>query len=99
MAGHILAKVQLVDGPEARHFAGSPAGSYPTILQVGSDSFSSQVMLGEGCEVKPGAVFEVSFRFLVPEAALQRMVVGTEFLIWEQKRVGKGCVLEVLAKA
>ena len=98
MSGHIKALVQLVEGMDANYFANSPADSYSTILKVGKESFSSQVLVEDASKIKPNAILEVVFRFLIPEEAKKRLIVGTKFSIWEQKIVGKGRVIEVFAK-
>lgn len=98
MNGHIQALVQLVEGTDANYFANSPADSYPTILTVGEESFSSQVLVEDVSNIKPNALLEVVFRFLFPEEAKKRLIVGTTFSIWEQKIVGKGRVIKVFTK-
>ncbi|NWG76120.1 MAG: hypothetical protein HXY24_16230 [Rubrivivax sp.] len=95
MSGHIKALVQLVEGTDANYFANSTERSYPTIIQVGEESFSSQVQVEDAIRIKSNAMLEVVFRFLVPEEAIKRLKVGSEFSIWEQKLVGKGRVTEV----
>jgi len=93
---HIIAKVHLVAGPKASHFGQEPRESYPTILTLGKESFSSQVLLEDRSVVKPGAILEVQFRFLAPGNALPKMTLGTEFDIWEIERIGTGKVIEVI---
>lgn len=95
---HISAEVKLSTGPEASQFGQGPTTSYPTILTVGKDSFSSQVVLEDRSIVKPGAVLEVQFCFLNPKEALEKMTEGTEFSIWEQGTVGKGTVKTIESK-
>ena len=95
---HIKALVKLVDSNSANYFAKSPTDSFPTILTVDKESFSSQVLLGEGTQTKPDSELEVEFKFLVPEEAVKRMTLGTEFSIWEQKYVGNGRVIEIVTR-
>jgi len=95
ITGHIVAKVRLASSPAVRNFAKSPIDSYPTILTVGKNSFSSQALLAAESLVKPGAVLKVSFRFLFPLEALAELKVGTEFIVWEQDHIGTGQVIEV----
>ena len=98
MNRHIKAIVYLVNWTNADYFAKLPIGSFPTILTVGEESFSSQVLIRKDTEIKPASEFEIEFQFLVPDEAFKRLVVGTEFSIWEQKFVGKGRVIEIIAK-
>ena len=93
---HIIAKVHLAAGPKVSHFGQEPRESYPTILTLGKESFSSQVLLEDRSVVKPGAILEVQFRFLAPGNALPKMTLGTEFDIWEIERSGTGKVIEVI---
>ena len=95
--GHIIAEVHLAAGPNARHFGQEPRESFPTILTVGRESFSSQVLLDGTSLVKPGAIIEVQFRFLVPGNALQKITLGTKFDIWELETVGTGKVIEMIS--
>lgn len=97
MNGHIKAIVNLVNGTDSDYFAKFPASSFPTILKVGNESFSSQIVVGIDTEIKPGSEFEVEFHFLFPEEAFRRLVVSTEFSIWEQKFVGNGRAIEIIA--
>ena len=98
MNGHIRAIVHLVGGTDAEHFAKSPLSSFPTLITVGEESFSSQALVGKDIEIKPGAELEVEFQFLFPEETIKRLVVGAEFSIWEQKFVGKGRVIEIIGR-
>ena len=97
--GHIIAEVRLTTEPTAENFGGEPISSYPTILTIGNDSFSSQALLENKSLVRPGAILRVSFRFLFPEAALLKLTVAAEFTIWERSKVGQGRVLEVSVPA
>ncbi len=94
--GHIIAEVRLEAGPNAKHFGQQPANSYPTILTIGQDSFSSRVLLEDHSALKPGAIIKVHFCFLAPNEALQKMTPGTEFSIWENGIVGRGTVMEII---
>jgi len=94
---HIIAEVHLVEEPIASNFGQEPRESYPTILTVEQESFSSQVLLDDRSVVKPGAIIQVQFRFLVPGNALRKMILETEFDIWERERVGRGKVTEIVS--
>ena len=95
--GHILAEVTLNSNADALRSGTGPITSFPTILDLGGDAFSSQALIENQSMVRPGAVIRVPFRFLAPESALSGLFVGSEFSIWEYKQVGTGRVLEVLA--
>ena len=95
--GHIIAEVHLAAGPNESHFGQETRESFPTILTVGRESFSSQVLLDDTSLVKPGAIIEVQFRFFVPGNVLQKMTLGTKFDIWEIETVGTGKVIEMIS--
>ena len=93
-SGHIIAEVTLTGDAAAGNFGTEPISSYPTILSVGSNAFSSQALLQDRSSLKPGIVLKIAFKFLFPEPALSKLEVGTEFSIWERTHVGKGVVVE-----
>lgn len=88
------AEVMLAQSTGCLPDASSPE-SFGFIITLVDVSFSAAVVPNGSGYLVPGEATQVRLRFLVPEAASRVLRPGSEFLFFEQHRVGSGRVLSV----
>ena len=93
---HVVAKVTLsLTLKVGKRFAQADK-SFREILGLGDEHFSARFDVPDRT-FSAGETVQVGIQFLVPEHALPKFSVGTEFTIWEGGDIGRGEVIEVLA--
>ena len=75
-------------GPTPPDFFGCPFG-------FGGEYFDVRFDLSEIGSIAPGASVRAPAKFLNPKLIKDRLSVGSEFILWEGRVIGRGRVLEI----
>lgn len=93
-----LAEFALLSSEEGGRHGPTPSEWFGCPLGFEGEYFDVRFDLENVGSVKPGGTAVAPGKFLSPQLIKHRLVVGSQFTLWEGRIIGTGKVLDIYAK-
>ena len=92
----IIAQITLLPTSAGGRQGPTPTEIFGCPLGFGDQHFDVRFDLTAIGSVSPGETVQVPGKFLSPDLIKNRLRVGSQFTLWEGKKIGEGKILEVI---
>lgn len=98
IAPELMVELRLLPTARGGRMSSIRRGEYRAVFGAAGQYFSCRLFVPMPDGFAPGEAARFGVQFLVPEVALPHFTAGTAFVLWDHRVIGRGKVLEVLAR-